>query len=208
MKLYFTPGACSLGPHIALEWTGAEYQAISTPFADPSLKDVFPEGSGKVPILDREDGSKPLTQSPAILRYIADRYPESNIAVSDSIEDAAEVNRWLVFLCSDLHPAFHPVFVGERYTKDTNEDAIEAVRQAATDMVRKELSILNNHLEGKTYIVGERPSIADAYAFPMLRWSMDKLPEKLDKHPNLQRLHDTMAINSGVIAVLNAEGLQ
>jgi len=86
MKFYYTPGACSLGSHIALEWSGADYQAESVPFADERLKEIYPEGNGKVPILDRENGLPPLTQSPAILRYIADRYPGAEIGSSDSID--------------------------------------------------------------------------------------------------------------------------
>lgn len=207
MKLYYTPGACSLGPHIALEWSGADYQAEAVPFADERLKEIYPEGNGKVPILDRENGLPPLTQSPAILRYIADRYPNAKIGSSDSIDELAEINRWLVFLCADLHPVFHPVFVADRYTTDNSDHAIESVESAARRLIRKELNVLENHLQGRIYIVGDSATIVDAYVFPMLRWAQVKLPEKLDDTPNLQRLHDALATDPAIKKVLAAEGL-
>ncbi len=207
MKLYYTPGACSLGPHIALEWSGADYQTEAVPFSDERLNEIYPEGNGKVPILDRENGLPPLTQSPAILRYIADRYPGARIGSSDSVDELAEINRWLVFLCADLHPVFHPVFVGDRYTTDQSQTAIEAVESAARTLIRKELEVLERHLQGRIYIVGDSPTIVDAYAFPMLRWAQVKLPEKLENTPNLQRLHDALAADAAVQKVMNAEGL-
>ncbi len=208
MKLYYTPGACSLGPHIALEWIGQDYEAEAVPFADEKLKQVFPEAAGKVPILDRKNGSTLLTQSPAILRYLADRYPEADIGGGESLDECAEANRWLNFLCADLHPACHPLFVSDRYTTETTKEALDAVYGAAKKLVRRELNILNKHMEGRTYIVGDKPSIVDAYAFPMLGWITVKFPEQLNDYPNLQRLRETMCANEGVDAVLEAEGLK
>ena len=208
MKLYYTPGACSLGPHIALEWSGADYRTEAIPFADQRLKEIYPEGAGKVPILDRENGLPPLTQSPAVLRYIADRYPSAKIGSSDSVDELADINRWLVFLSADLHPVFHPVFVTERYTTDHSEEALESVASAARILIRKELDVLERHLQGRIYIVGDSPTIVDAYAFPMLRWAQAKLPEKLENTPNLQRLHDALLADSGVQKVMQDEGLE
>ncbi len=208
MKLYYTPGACSLGPHIALEWIGQPYEAEAVPFADEKLKKIFPKAAGKVPILDRQDGSILLTQSPAILRYLADRYPEADIGGGHSLDECAEANRWLNFLCADLHPACHPLFVGDRYTTETREEALTAVYDAAKNLVRKELKILNEHMEGRDYIVGNKPSIVDAYAFPMLGWIMMKFPEQLDDYPNLQQLRERLCTNVGIDAVLEAEGLK
>lgn len=207
MKLYYTPGACSLGAHIALEWTGIDYETEAVPFSDPRLKEIYPEGNGKVPILDRQNGLPLLTQTPAILRYIADRFPAANIGSSDSLDEQAEVNRWLVFLSADLHPSFHPVFVGDRYTTDASEKAVKAVSDAAANLVRKELSVLDAHLQGRNYIVGDSATIVDAYAFPMLRWAQDKLPEQLNDTPNLQRLHDVLAVDEAIQRVLKDEGL-
>jgi len=207
MKLYYTPGACSLGVHIALEWAGIDYEAEAVPFSDPRLKEIYPAGNGKVPILDRQNGLPMLTQTPAILRYIADRFPAANIGSSDSIDEQAEVNRWMVFLSADLHPAFHPVFVGDRYTTDHSEQAVACVSEAAAGLVRKEMAVLDAHLQGKTYLVGDSATIADAYAFPMLRWAQDKLEEQLNDTPNLQRLHDVLASDEAVKRVLKDEGL-
>ena len=207
MKLYYTPGACSLGAHIALEWTGIDYKAKAVPFADPRLKEIYPEGNGRVPILDRQNGLPMLTQTPAILRYIADRFPAANIGSSDSVDEQAEINRWMVFLSADLHPAFHPVFVSQRYTTESSEQAIASVAEAGAELARKELAVLDSHLQGKTFIVGDSATIADAYAFPMLRWAHDKLPEQLKKTPNLQRLHDVLAVDRAVERVLKDEGL-
>lgn len=207
MKLYYTPGACSLAVHIVLEWSGIEYQTEVVPFGDEKLKRVYPEGGGKVPILDRHNGASPLTQTPVILRFIADSKPQVDIGGGALLEGSTEVDRWLAFLCADLHPCFHPLFVTDRYTTQTNNEALISVKNAAMVLVRKELTILNKHLNCQCFIVGDKLSIADAYAFPMLRWAMDKLPEKLSQFPNLERLHDTVFEDMGVQQVMADEGL-
>ncbi len=203
MILYYTSGACSLGPHIALRWSGADYETKGVPFSDPSLKDI--SDVTRVPILDLEDGSVPLTQSIAIQKYLIRNYPDAGIGGGD--DDEIEIDRWLSYLASDLHPPFHMVFVTNRYTQARDPASHKAVRAAGEKLVRGELDRLEAHLEGRNFIVGKNKSVVDAYAFPMVRWAIEKLSNGLEDYPNLQGLHDRLAADAGVQDVLKEEGL-
>ncbi|MEP1231432.1 MAG: glutathione binding-like protein [Litorimonas sp.] len=203
MLLYYTSGACSLGPHIALKWSGADYKTKSMPFGDKSLETI--SNSARVPILDLEDGSLPLTQSPAIQKYLIRNYPDADIGGDAS--DESEIDRWLSFLASDLHPPFHSVFVPNRYTDAKDSLSHKQVRSAGEKLIRAELTRLENQLEGREYIVGNRKTVVDAYAFPMLRWSIEKLSNGLDDYPNVMGLHNRIQADPAVQDVMKEEGL-
>ena len=114
MKLYTSPGACSLADHIALQWTGAPYQAQVVSRDDrqqPWYRALNPTGA--VPVLTEGDWA--LTQNSAILNYIVDKFPAAKLGGDGSAESRAEVNRWLGFLNADVHPTFHPLFGSDGY---------------------------------------------------------------------------------------------
>ena len=115
--LYFAPGACSLAPHIVLEWIGAPYTAVKVAFGSPELLAVNPAGA--VPTLQEDDGWL-LTQAGAILEYLAAKHPEAKLGGGGSLRDNAELFRWSSFFTSDMHAAFWPVFSPQRYTTDDN----------------------------------------------------------------------------------------
>ena len=109
MKLYTSPGACSLADHIVLQWTGAPFEAQIVSRADrkqPEFLRLNPAGA--VPVL--QVGDWVLTQNAAILNYLADKFPAARLAGDGTPEGRAEVNRWLSFVNADMHPAFHPMF--------------------------------------------------------------------------------------------------
>lgn len=198
--LYYHTGACSLAPHIVLEWIGAPYEAKSVEFGSPELLAVNPAGA--VPALE-EDGWV-LTQAGAILHYLARKHPEAGLEGGDSPRDAAELDRWSSFFTGDLHPSFYPIFLPKRYTTDHSEAAIEATKEAGRELVRKRLSILDKHLEGRDWILGRR-SVVDAYAFPMIRWAAAQLPEGIDGWREVKALHDRLAADPAVQRVLQRE---
>jgi glutathione S-transferase len=200
--LYYAVGACSLAPHIALEWIGAPYEANKVQFGSKELLAVNPAGA--VPTL-REDDGWLLTQAGAILNHLAHKHPEARLAGGDGLRARAEALRWSAFLTSDLHSAFWPAFMPFRYTSDEGETARQAVVEAAHELVRKQFGILDRHLDGREYILDGGRSVIDAYAFPMMRWAGKLLPGGLEAFPNVQALHDRLAADPAVQKVLARE---
>jgi glutathione S-transferase len=202
--LFYAPGACSLAPHVALEWIGEPFEARRVKFHSAELLAVNPAGA--VPVLRREDGWT-LTQAGAILHFLARRYPQAGLGGEDTLEGQAELDRWSSFFTGDLHPSFYPIFMADRYTTATEPAALDAVREAGRILVRKRLALLDAHLAERPFILGDRRSVVDAYAFPMLRWSVAKLPEGLRDVPHAAGLYDRLAADAGVRKVLAEEGL-
>lgn len=200
--LYYAVGACSLAPHIALEWIGAPYTATKVHFGSKELLAVNPAGA--VPTL-REDDGWLLTQAGAILNHLAHKHPEAGLAGGDGLRARAEAHRWSGFLTSDVRAAFRPAFMPFRYTSDEREAARQAVVLAAHELVRKQFGILDRHLDGRDYILDGGRSVIDAYAFPMMRWVARLLPGGLAAYPNVQALHGRLAGDPAVQRVLARE---
>lgn len=200
MKLYYSPGACSLADHIVLEWIGQPYEAIRVEREQrrqPAFLALNPAGA--VPVLD-VDGWV-LTQNAAILNYLADRFPASGLGGDGTPESRAEINRWLAFVNSDLHPAFKPLFGATAYLGD--EAMIEATRQNARVQVRRLLERADAALAGRTWIAGRR-SIADPYLFVILRWARGAQVD-LAGLENLERFFLAMRADPAVQKVLDVE---
>jgi len=204
MKLYYAPGACSLAVHIVLEWIGAPYEAQAVKPGSPEILKVNP--SGAVPALDTGEGWV-LTQAAAILRYLTRIHPQAGLAGGDGLREQAELDRWLCFFTGDLHPAFFPVFITQRYTTATDAASLNAVREAGLALVRKRFAIMEAHLEGRALFLGDRRSVLDAYAFPMGRWGAATLSGGLADFPAIRAQHESMARDEGVRRALAAEGI-
>lgn len=204
IKLYYKPGACSLAPHIVLEWIGEPYEAEQADPADPEFRKLNPVAA--VPVLDTGEGWT-LTQAGAVLQYLARRFSGAKLGSDGSLREEAELERWSSFFTGDLHPSFFPLFATQRYTTAKDQPALDAVKAAAAELVRKRYGLLDNHLDGKNHILGDRRTILDAYAFPMLGWGIKLLPDGLDRYPNLRRLHDSVAADPAVRKVMRDEGL-
>lgn len=200
-KLFYHTGACSLAPHIVLEWIGAPYEVENVEFGSEALRAVNPVGA--VPVLVEDDGWT-LTQAGAILRYLAEKHPQANLGGGTGLRARAELDRWSSFLTGDLHPSFFPVFLPGRYTTGTSAASQDEAREAGRNLVRKQLTQLDNHLAGRDWILGSR-SVIDAYAFPMIRWAAKMLPEGISGWVNVQALHDRIAADPAVQKILARE---
>ncbi|WP_080484053.1 glutathione S-transferase family protein [Burkholderia cenocepacia] len=200
--LYYSPGACSLAVHIALEWVGTPYLVKRVQPQSPEL--VALSASGAVPVLRRNDGWV-LNQAGAILRYIERRYPDAGLGSDGTPEGEAEFDRWSSFFTGDLHPAFFPLFSPERYTTSADPVQLECVRDAARDTVRRRLELLEDHLSRSEFMLASRQTLLDAYAFPMLRWAASQLPERLYRFPYVDALRRNVASNPLVQKVLAEE---
>ena len=200
MKLYYTPGACSLADHIALEWTGQPYEAVRVSREErkqPAYLQINPAGA--VPAFE-QDGWV-LTQNAAILNYLADSFPEAGLGGDGSAKSRAEVNRWLAMLNSDIHPAFHPLFGSTSYLGD--DAAIEKTKEAARTKLRGLFERVDQQLEGKDWLTGSR-SIADPYLFVVLRWARSAALD-LSGLANLERFFKHMRADGAVQKVLEEE---
>ena len=201
MKLYYSPGACSLADHIVLEWIGQPYEAIRVDREErqqPAFLALNPAGA--VPVLD-VDGWV-LTQNSAILNYLADRFPASGLGGDGTPKSRAEVNRWLAFVNSDVHPAFKPLFGSTAYLGD--DAMIELSKANARSQVRKLLERADAALAEREWIAGSSRSIADPYLFVILRWARGTQVD-LAGLDNLDRFFRAMRADPGVQKVVDVE---
>ena len=202
MKLYTTPGACSLADHIALQWTGAPFEAqvvSREQRRQPDFLALNPDGA--VPVL--QNGDWVLTQNAAILNYIADKFPEAKLGGDGSPESRAEVNRWLAFVNSDLHPAFKPLFGPAAFIEDPAQ--FDSVKAAARRRVRGLFESADRQLTGRQWMAGFR-SFADPYLYVTLRWA-GRCGIDLSDLQALAAFQARMEADPGVRHVLKAEGL-
>lgn len=199
MKLYFSPGACSLATHITLEWIGKPYEThkVGIHPKSPELLKVNPLGA--VPVI--EDNGWVLTQNSAILNYLADANPQAKLGGDGTPRGRAEVNRWLGFVNSDVHPAYKPLFGATSYLDDAG--MIEKTKDAARKRLRNLFETVDQQLKGRDWIAGSR-SIADPYLFVMIRWAKG---QKLDLSglDNVERYFKHMEADTGVRKVLDQE---
>lgn len=202
--LYYTPGACSLSVHIVLEWVEATYQAVQVNPADLDYREINPAGA--VPALDIGTGVS-LTQCSAILKYLAREYPKAALDLHENHEQESDLARWAAFLTGDLHPAFFPVFMPQRYTTDVSEDALKSVKAAGLLLVEKKLAIIEQHLEGRQYFMGNKRTYVDAYSVPMVRWAKKVLPDGLKSFNNVSRHHARLLEDAAVIRAMTDEGI-
>lgn len=201
MKLYYLPGACSLADHIVLEWTGAPYEALAVPRDQLKTEYLKINPNGVVPAFVEDDGWV-LTENVAILSYLADKYPQAQLAGTD-LRSRADVIRWLGFLNSDIHPAFKPIFGPARFV--ANEAVHGELVDNARARLREMFGRVNEQLKGRDWITGTR-SIADPYLFVVLRWAKGKNVD-LNGYDELERFFARMREDEGVKAALMAEGL-
>lgn len=202
MKLYSKPGACSTADHIALQWTGQPFDVevmTADAMKQPAYLRINPTGA--VPAL--QDGDFVLTQNAAIMGYIADSYPAAGLAGDGSPQQRAEAARWLSFVNSDLHPAFHPLFGPARFLDE--ETWFDALKQTARKRVRGLFETAEKQLHGRDWLAGFR-SYADPYFYITLRWA-DRTGVDLEGLPNIAAFRQRMEADSGVQAALKAEGL-
>ena len=202
MKLYSFSGSCALATHIALEWIGKPYEVKmlqKDDLAKPEFHKLNP--NGQVPTIE-EDGWV-LFENASILNYLADKYPEARLGGDGTPKGRAEVNRWLAFINSDMHPAFKPMFGATAYLGD--KAAIEKTKDHARKTLRVYFERLDKQLGKHDWLTGTR-SIADPYLFVMLRWAK-AVKVDISGLDNLKRFEQHIRADAGVQKALRAENL-
>lgn len=200
MKLYYSPGACSLSPHIALREAGLEFALIKKDLHSQALADgsdfrtINPKGY--VPALALDNGEI-LTEGPAILQYIADRAPDKKLAPPAGSMERVRLQEWLNYITSELHKSFSPLF---------NKQASEDWKAAARALLDRRIALAAKALEGRGYLMGESFSVADCYLFTVLNWA-SWVAIDLSRWPSLAEYMKRIAARPTVLAALKAEGL-
>lgn len=204
MKLFYMPGACSLAPHIVLEWIGKPFElgrVEKGKTREPEFLAVNP--AGKVPALIEDDG-RILTEAEAILLYLAEKFPDEQLGPSPTPEAQYEMHKWMSYLTGDVHPAFYPYFVPQRYIADKQQH--DAIRVAAYQQIDTCFQLLDRHMSDRTYMVEDRRTVLDPYLFVFCRWG-NQLPKPFNDYPHLHRFMIRMADNEGVQAAMRAQSI-
>ncbi|NML13929.1 glutathione transferase GstA [Azohydromonas caseinilytica] len=200
MKLYYSPGACSLSPHIVLHEAGLPCELVLASTKTKKLEDgtdfyaINPKGS--VPVLELDDGQR-LTEGPAVVQYLADLVPERRLAPPAGTLERYRLMEWLNFITSELHKSFSVFF-----TPGMPEDAKTLFR----DKLRQKLQWVDGQLAGKSFLLGEDFSVADAYLFTVARWA-DATQVDIAGLANLQAFRERVSARPSAQAAMKHEGL-
>jgi glutathione S-transferase len=205
IKLFYAPGTCALAPHIVLEWIGEPYELERVQLRTPDYLKINP--LGQVPaVIDGDSGV--MNQADAILKYLAHKYPDAKLGDNGTLQDAYELDRWLAFFTGDVHPAFFPFFVPARYWTENDEKAHKTIKEASYKLIERVFNYLDQHLEGRNHVANDRRTIADPYAFAMIRWG-NNIPNKpLSDYPNIYRFYQQFREDEGVKRAMEQQGIK
>ena len=200
MKLYYSPGACSLSPHIVLREAGLAFEPVLASTKTHQLqdgKDYYTINPlGYVPLLELDDGTQ-LREGPAIVQYIADQVPLKNLAPANGTLPRYRLQEWLHFIGMELHRSFSPLF---------NAAMPEEGKQIYRDRLAKRYQWVDGQLASKEYLMGDHFTVADAYFFAVTRWAKP-LNVDITAQANVRAHHERVAARPAVQEALKVEGL-
>jgi glutathione S-transferase len=200
MKLYYSPGACSLGPHIVLNELGSPYEVEKVDLAAKKTEkgadywQINPKGY--VPAIVTDDGQL-VSEAGVVLQYLADRKPEANLLPKNGTIERVRAQEWLNFITSEIHKGYSPLF------RPTTPDAYKAI---ARENLGKRLAYVDKHLAGKKFMLGDNFSVIDAYLFNVVRWSQFTQVD-LSPYANLNAFMERVLARPKVQETLKQEGL-
>jgi glutathione S-transferase len=200
MKLYYSPGACSLSPHIALREAGLAFEPVLASTKSHKLQDgtdyygINP--LGYVPMLELDDGTR-LREGPAIVQYIADLAPAKNLAPANGTMLRYRLQEWLTFIGTEIHKSFSPLF---------NPGMPEEAKTISKTKLRSRYEWLDRQLADKDYLMGDSFSVADGYLFTVTNWAKPTGVELADL-ASLNAWHARVGARPAVQEALKAEGL-
>ncbi|NDU79889.1 MAG: glutathione transferase GstA [Ferrovum sp.] len=201
MKLYFSPGACSLSPHIVLRELGLPFDLVKVDLQSKKLSDgsdyykVNPKGY--VPLLILDDGTA-ITEGPAIVQYLADLKPESGLAPANGTLPRYQLQSWLNFISTELHKQFSPLF---------NPVIPDTVKSIQKERLALRFDYVNDVLKSQEYLMPGGFTVADAYLFTVVRWAKP-MDISLDRWPALQAYMARIKSRPAVHAAQKAESAE
>ena len=200
MKLYYSPGACSLSPHIVMREAGLAFEPVMAPTKTHKLQDGTDYYTinplGYVPMLELDDGTR-LREGPAIVQYIADQVPNKNLAPAAGTLPRYRLQEWLTFIGTEIHKSFSPLF---------NANMPEDGKKIYRERLANRFDFLNKELAGKQYLMGDQFSVADAYLYTVTRWAKPMAID-LTAYPNLVAHNARVNARPAVQEALKAENL-
>ncbi|WP_437746534.1 glutathione transferase GstA [Sorangium sp. So ce302] len=200
MKLYFSPGACSLSPHVVAREVGIELTLDKVDLASKKTSSgrdfsaINPKGY--IPALEL-DGGEVLTEGPAIVQYLADQKPEAKLVPPPGTMARYRVQEMLGYINSELHKTYSPLF---------NPKTSPEQRQERGEYLRKRYGVIEAALAKGPYLFGEQFTVADAYLFTVTNWS-NFVKLDLSALPNLLAYQRRVAARPAVQGAMRAEGL-
>ena len=200
MKLYYSPGVCSLSPHIILRETKTPVTLVKTDIGakttDGGSDYRKTNPLGYVPALELDDGTL-LTEGPAIVQYVADKAGATDLAPANGTLERYKMQSWLNFVSSEMHKGFSPLFTAAMP---------EQAKQIARDRLAERFAYLDKHFASNDYLMGKAFTLPDAYAFTVLRWTV---PTKIDLsgYPNVVAFMKRVEARPAVQEAMKAEGL-
>jgi len=200
MKLYYSPGACSLSAHIAMHESGLAFEAIPAPTKTHQL----PDGTdyytinplGYVPYLTLDDG-RSLHEVPAIVQYIADQAPTKKLAPANGTYERYKLQEWLTFIGTELHRSFSPLFAPTTPAE---------TKATFITKLQGRLKWVDSELAGKQYLMGDTFTVADGYLFTVTNWA-PRVEVDLSPYANLLAYRARVGARPAVVAAMKAEGL-
>ncbi len=200
MKLYYSPGACSLASHVALFASGVKFeveQVDTKAKKTKSGKDYTKiNAKGYVPCLETNEGQI-LTEGAAILQYIADQAPEKKLLPKNGTWERYKAQEWLNFIATEIHKSYSPLW---------SKDLPEATKKAAHERLTNRLEWVNGQIKPGQFLIGSQFSVCDAYMWTVLNWSR-AVKFDLTKWPNLMGYVEKVSTTPAVQSALKAEGL-
>jgi glutathione S-transferase len=201
MRLYILPGACSLAANIALREAGIPFELVRVSHRTHKTADGEDlneiNSKGYVPALVLDNGEL-LTENAALLPYIADLNPAAKLAPPVGTLERYRLSEWLAYINSEIHKAFSPLF---------SPEAPPDMKHYARNLLTKRVAWLAGQLGSKPYLLGEQFTVADAYLFVTLSWSVH-VGFDLGQWPNLPAFQERVAARPHVIEAMTAEGLK
>ena len=200
MKLFYMPGACSLAPHIVASEAGLDVELVKvdgkTKATETAENFLETNPHGYVPALVLPDGEL-LTEASVVVQYLADQKPETGLMPAPGGMARYRVQQWLAFVATELHKAFGVFF------KPNTPDATKEINR---EHLAKRLAYVDGKLDGRSYLMGDAFTAADAYLWTILGWARH-VGIDLSPFANIQRYLGRVAARPAVQKALRAEGL-
>ena len=200
MKLYYSPGACSLAVHIVAREASIPVQLVKVDLlrhrtvTGADFATVNPKNY--VPAIELDDGQI-LTEVGALIHWLAEQAPESGLLPRAGTIERFRVHEWVNFIATELHKGFGPLW---------HKETAESTKQEARIKLAFRLRLIEEHLGRADYLAGNGFTVADAYAFTIVSWS-SLLKVDLSPYPRLRAYLDRVAARPAVHQALSAEGL-
>jgi glutathione S-transferase len=200
MKLYYSPGACSLSPHIVLHETGLPHEAVLASTKTHQLQDGTDyytlNPKGYVPLLELDSGER-ISEGPVIVQYIADQVPASRLIPAAGTLARYRVMEWLNFIGTELHKTYSPLF-----NPALSDDAKAVFRAKLVER----FTWVDGQLAGKSYLSGDAFCVADAYLFTVTNWA-PRVGVDISQLANVAAFMTRVGQRPAVQAAMKAEGL-